>query len=58
MLVQTAPSNARPCDPENAIANKPVIPWPKATARTALDHEWLATRPFLVAYQSQITEAS
>src|SRR3546814_11884994 len=52
MLVQIAPCNARPCDPENPIQNKTMIPRATTTARTALDHERLKTRPFLVAHQT------
>jgi hypothetical protein len=52
MLVQVAPGHARPCDPENPIQNKAVISRAPPAARSALDHEWLKTRPFLVAHQT------
>jgi len=52
MLMQIAPGNARPCDPENPIQNKTMVPRTTPTARTTLDHEGLKTGPFLVAHQS------
>jgi len=52
MLVQIAPGNAGPRDPENPIQNKSMIPRTPPAARTALDHERLKTRPFLVAHQT------
>ena len=52
MLVQVAPGNARPRDPKNPIQNKPMISRTPPTPRTALDHEWLKTHPFLVAHQT------
>jgi hypothetical protein len=52
MLVQVAPGNARPRNPENPIQNKAMIPRSSPAARTALDHEWLETRPFLVTHQT------
>jgi hypothetical protein len=50
MLVQIAPRDARSRNPENTIKNKAMIPWPPPAVRTALDHERLKTRPFLVAH--------
>ena len=52
MLVQVAPGNTRPRNPENAIQNKAMIPRTTPAARTALDHEGLETGPFLVAHQT------
>ncbi len=52
MFVQIAPGNARPRNPENPIQNKAMIPRAPTAARTALDHEWLKTGPFLVAHQT------
>jgi hypothetical protein len=52
MLVQVAPGNARPCDPENPIQDKAVISRAPPVARSALDHERLKTRPFIVAHQT------
>ena len=52
MLVQIAPRNARPRNPENPIEYKPVVPRAPATTGTALDYERLKARPFLVAHQT------
>jgi hypothetical protein len=52
MLMQIAPGNASACNPENPIQNKAMIPRASPAARTALDHEWLETRPFLVTHQT------
>ena len=52
MLMQVAPGNTRPRNPENPIQNKTMIPRTTAAARTSLDHEWLKTGPFLVAHQT------
>ena len=52
MLVQVAPGNTRPRNPENPIQNKAVIPRTPPAARTALDHERLKAGPFLVAHQT------
>jgi hypothetical protein len=52
MLVQIAPSNARPCNPEYPIQNKAMISRTPPTARTALDHERLKTGQFLVTHQT------
>ena len=52
MLVQVAPGNTRPRNPENSIQNKAMIPGTPPAARTTLDHEGLKTGPFLVAHQS------
>jgi hypothetical protein len=50
MFVQVAPSYTRPRDPENPIQNKAMISRASPAARTALNHERLKTRPFLVAH--------
>jgi hypothetical protein len=52
MLVQVAPGHARPCDPENPIQDKAVISRAPPAPRSALNHEWLKTSPFLVAHQT------
>jgi len=52
MLVQIAPGNTRPRNPENPVQNKPVVPWTTTTPRAALDHERLKAGPFLVAHQT------
>ena len=52
MLVQIAPSNARPRDPEDPIQNKPVVPWSTTAPGPTLDHERLKAGPFFVAHQS------
>ena len=52
MLVQVAPGNTGPRNPENPIQNKAMISRTPPAARTALDHEWLKTGPFLVAHQT------
>ena len=52
MLVQVAPSNASPRNPENPIENKAMIPRTAATARTPLNHERLKAGPFFVAHQT------
>ena len=52
MLMQIAPGNARPCNPEYSIKNKAMIPRAATTARTTFDHEWLKTAPFFVAHQT------
>ena len=39
--MQVAPSNACPCDPENSIEDKAVIPRAAPAARAALNHERL-----------------
>ena len=52
MLVQVAPGHARPCDPENPIQDKAVIPRTPSAARTALNHERFKTGPFLIAHQT------
>jgi hypothetical protein len=52
MLVQVAPGNARTRNPENPIQNKAMVSRSSPAARTALDHEWLETRPFLVSHQA------
>jgi hypothetical protein len=52
MLVQIAPRDTRSRDPENTIQNKAVVPWTPPAAGTALNHERLKTRPFLVAHQT------
>jgi len=52
MLVQVAPGHARPCDPKNPIQDKAVISRAPPAARSALDHERLKARPFLVAHQT------
>jgi hypothetical protein len=52
MLVQVAPGNTCSRNPENAIQNKTMIPRTPPAARTALNHERLKTRPFLVAHQT------
>jgi hypothetical protein len=52
VLMQIAPGNARPRNPENPIQNKPVVPRATATPGAALDHERLKAGPFLVAHQT------
>jgi hypothetical protein len=52
MLVQIAPRNARPRNPENPIENKPVVPRATAASGAALDNERLKARPSLVAHQT------
>ena len=52
ILVQIAPGNACPRNPENPIQNKAMIPWTPPTARAALNHEWRKTGPFLVTHHS------
>ena len=52
MLVQIAPSDARPRNPENPIQNKPVVPRATAAPGPALDHKRLKAGPFLVAHQT------
>jgi hypothetical protein len=52
MLMQIAPGNARPCNPENAIQNKAMIPRTPPATRAALTHEWRKTGPFLVTHQT------
>ena len=52
MLMQVAPGNARPCNPENPIENKTMISWTPPAACPALDHERLQTDPFFVAHQT------
>jgi hypothetical protein len=52
MFVQVAPSNTRPRNPENPIQNKAMISRTPPAARTALDHEWRKTGPFLVTHQT------
>ena len=52
MFVQVAPGNTSARNPENPIQNKTMISRATTTARTALDHERLKTRPFLVTHQT------
>ena len=52
VLVQIAPSNARPGNLENLIQNKAVVPPAPATTGTVLDYERLKTGPFLDAHQT------
>jgi hypothetical protein len=52
MLMQVAPRNARPRNPENPIQNKTMVPRATTTARAPLDHEWFKAGPFLVAHQT------
>jgi hypothetical protein len=52
MLMQVAPRNARPRNPENPIQNKTMVPRATTTARAALNHEWFKAGPFLVAHQT------
>ncbi len=52
MLVQVAPRNTRPRNPEYAIQNKAMVPGTAATPRTTLDHERLKAAPFFVAHQT------
>jgi hypothetical protein len=52
MLMQVAPRNARPRNPENPIQNKTMAPRATTTARAALNHEWFKAGPFLVAHQT------
>ena len=56
MLVQIAPGNARPRNPENPVKNKAMIPRTTPAARAAFDHEWRKTVSFLITLQ--ITAAS
>ena len=52
MLVQVAPCDAGPRNPEYAIQNKAMVPGASATPRTSFDHERLKTAPFFVAHQT------
>lgn len=52
MLMQIAPRDARPCNPEYAIENKAMVPGAPTTPRTTLDHELLKATPFFVAHQT------
>ena len=52
MFMQIAPGSAGARNPENPIQNKAMIPRTTTAARASLDHEWLKTRPFLVAHQT------
>ena len=52
MLMQVAPRNARPRNPENPIQNNTMVPRATTTARAALNHEWFKAGPFLVAHQT------
>ena len=52
MLMQIAPRNARPRNPENPIQNKTMVPRATTTARAPLNHEWFKAGPFLVPHQT------
>ena len=52
VLMQVAPGNACPRNPENTIQNKAMIPRASPAARAALDHEWLKPGPFFVTHQT------
>jgi hypothetical protein len=52
MLMQIAPRNTRPRDPEYAIQNKAMVSWTPATPRASFDHERLKAVPFFVAHQT------
>jgi hypothetical protein len=52
MFVQIAPRNTRPCDPENPIQNKPMIPRTATATRPSFDHKWLQASPFLITHQT------
>jgi len=52
MLVQIAPGNAGPCNPENAIQDKSMVLRATTTARAAFDHKWLQASPFLITHQT------
>jgi hypothetical protein len=52
MLMQVAPGNTRPRDPENPIQNKTMIPRSPPAACTPFDYKGLKTGPFLVAHQT------
>jgi hypothetical protein len=51
VLRQVTPRRARPCDPEHAVQQKPMIAaWPP-TLGASLCHEGLEERPFLIRHQ-------
>jgi hypothetical protein len=52
MLMQIAPRDACPRNPEYAIQNKAMIPGAPATPGTPFDHERLKAAPFFVAHQT------
>jgi hypothetical protein len=52
MLVQIAPRDTRPRNPENPIQNKPMVPRAAPASGPPLNNEWLKTGPFLVAHQT------
>ena len=52
MLVKVAPRDTCSRNPEYAIQNKAMVPWPPTTARTAFDHERLKPAPFFIAHQT------
>jgi hypothetical protein len=52
MLVQVAPGYARSRNPENPIQDKAMISRAPPATRTAFNHEWLKTGPFLIAHQT------
>jgi len=52
MLVKVAPRDTCSRNPEYAIQNKAMVPWPPTTARTAFDHERLKAAPFFIAHQT------
>ena len=52
MLMQVAPCDTSPRNPENPIQNKAMISRTTPAARAAFDHERLKTRPFVVAHQT------
>ena len=52
MLVQVAPSNAGPCNPENPIQNKAMVSGSPPAARTALNHKGLKAGPFFITHQT------
>jgi hypothetical protein len=57
MLVQIAPRDTRPRDPENPIQNKPMVPRAAPAPRSALDHKGLKALPLLVAHQTTNQES-
>jgi hypothetical protein len=52
MLMQVAPRDTRPRNPEYAIQNKAMVPGAPTTSGTSFDHERLKAAPLFVAHQT------